>query len=860
MEGIPMENLPSNPAGLVAQSPAPAPTVLELDDAPLVEVPPTPKRRSLKAQCVYYMRIFLQFICSYVGLTAILAGYLVFGAFVFQAIEAPVETRMRSDMRADKKIFFMKMYEAAPVMKRENWTEQALYELNLLQKDFIHFYNYDLEVDGVKIQKWSFVGSMLFSLTVISTIGYGHIAPVTIPGQIFCILYALGGIPLMLLVLTNVGRVLANVARLLYIMYTSRLCQRMRMRCRQRRSRKRARKMARRRAMARKDSSRSNRSNRSRSNKSSKSRTAKKTASQATIRVDSEPYREGRPMSVNMELIRSDPPMPPPYDESNVIEDKISDTRENAEMFSEEADKPNMSEAPVAPVAPVHFSISPAEDLPVVFPLCSPPKQPIVGGAPKADMDDDFDDLSDLDEPEPEPEPKVKPKEQGEKPPLEFETKLGLSSKSPSMENLQLTPLLQPLAKEPACTQRDPSCSAAECSITIEEGVGHEEVHEKKLERASSSITLGEHCEKRPPPRQFSCLELRQVEEHRSISFNIEGIEEEEEVTPKEDDVFLPKESQSVNELNLEVTGSASDLNKNKKNRGKDKNKKKSKSKSKKDGESTGKARSSKHRKNAEVRIVERRKSTPKKLRTTKRPDMSPPTLRSLHSKQLKILNSATAVRLATYDKDFGNSREDLTTLIPALKHEKVRWLCEYDRGVIRNRMHNPRGQRRRRVPTSDSGSSRSRSNRGVRRRRKKGRESGCTTPLGSDRTSAFDSDTESTDTDDPGADPLQQAEIPIGPVLAFFFSYIAIGAIMFFFLMDKWNLFQSFYFCFITLTTIGFGDYVPDDQLSSLLACCMYTLVGMAVTSMCIALIMKKFVVTVKHIGRRVGIVGEDD
>ncbi|XP_033629154.1 uncharacterized protein LOC117291514 [Asterias rubens] len=669
--------------------------------------------------------------------------------------------------------------------------------------------------------------------------GYGHIAPVTIPGQIFCIIYALGGIPLMLLVLTNVGRVLANVARLLYIMYTSRLCQRVRMRCRQRRSRKRARKMARRRGMGRKDSARSTRSTRSRSSKSSKARTVKKTPSQATIRVDSEPYREGRPMSVNMELIRSEAPLPPSYDESNEIEEKHSDTRENAGMFSEESTKPNLSENP----GPVHFEISPTEEsLPKVFPISTPAtnKTPI-GKAPTADMEDlDFDDLSDFDEPEPEV--------------------IVVKNKTPESDTRSIKSLVTAPGK--TVKTKDPVYVETTCHPSKDKRCEGTDVQlDKKLGRASSSITLGEHFDKGLPPRQHSCLELRQLDGNRSISFNMEDIaEDEEESAPKEDDVFLPKPSKSADDLNNEVTGSATDLNKGKKKtRGKDRSKKKVKNKPKRDLESASKVRSSKHRKNTEVRIVERRKGTPKK-RKTKRPVMSPPTLRSLHSKQLKILDSATAVRLATYDKSFGSSREDLTSLIPALKHEKVRLLCEYDRGVIRDRVHNPRAQRRRRAGTTDSGSTRSRSSRGDRRRRKRGRDSGSLTPLGSDRTSVFDSDTESTDTDDPGADPLQQAEIPIGPVLAFFFGYITLGAIMFFFIQEKWNLFESFYFCFITLTTIGFGDYVPADKLHSLLACCMYTLVGMAVTSMCIALIMKKFVVTVKHIGRRVGIVGDDD
>jgi potassium channel subfamily K, invertebrate len=35
--------------------------------------------------------------------------------------------------------------------------------------------------------KWNFPGSMLFAVTAITTIGYGNIAPVTIKGQVVCI-------------------------------------------------------------------------------------------------------------------------------------------------------------------------------------------------------------------------------------------------------------------------------------------------------------------------------------------------------------------------------------------------------------------------------------------------------------------------------------------------------------------------------------------------------------------------------------------------------------------------------------------------------------------------------------------------
>lgn len=78
-----------------------------------------------------------------------------------------------------------------------------------------------------------------------------------------------------------------------------------------------------------------------------------------------------------------------------------------------------------------------------------------------------------------------------------------------------------------------------------------------------------------------------------------------------------------------------------------------------------------------------------------------------------------------------------------------------------------------------------------------------------------------------------------------------------------EWGLFNSAYFCFITLTTIGFGDYVPRtdnrDAIGSAV-CPLYLLFGIALLAMSFNLVQEEVINNVKTVARHLGIIKDED
>ncbi|KAM4695258.1 potassium channel subfamily K member 17 [Discoglossus pictus] len=127
--------------------------------------------------------------------------YLLIGATVFWALESKAEVDLSHNFQQEK-------WELL-----KNYTCMDNKTLEQFIVGIINAYKNGISLQGnvSNLGTWSFTGSFFFSVTAITTIGYGNISPTTVGGRIFCIFFALFGIPLNLILLNRLGQKMLSV-------------------------------------------------------------------------------------------------------------------------------------------------------------------------------------------------------------------------------------------------------------------------------------------------------------------------------------------------------------------------------------------------------------------------------------------------------------------------------------------------------------------------------------------------------------------------------------------------------------------------------------------------------------------------
>ncbi|XP_060527836.1 TWiK family of potassium channels protein 7-like [Cylas formicarius] len=93
--------------------------------------------------------------------------------------------------------------------------------------------------------------------------------------------------------------------------------------------------------------------------------------------------------------------------------------------------------------------------------------------------------------------------------------------------------------------------------------------------------------------------------------------------------------------------------------------------------------------------------------------------------------------------------------------------------------------------------------------------------------------------------------DLPVTLALFILVTYIFCGAIIYMY-WEEWDFFSSFYFVFISMSTVGFGDYVPQQPIC-MIASIIYLCFGLALMSMCINVVQDKLSDTFQHASAKI-------
>uniref|UniRef100_A0A671UDS9 Potassium two pore domain channel subfamily K member 16 n=1 Tax=Sparus aurata TaxID=8175 RepID=A0A671UDS9_SPAAU len=122
--------------------------------------------------------------------------YLLFGATIFQMLEREAESNNRNHFQLEK-LHFLANYTCLDGAALEKFVILDAWENGVHPSG-----------NSTNPSNWDFCSSFFFAGTVVTTIGYGNLSPSTVSGQVFCVFYALCGIPLNVAFLKQLGKCL----------------------------------------------------------------------------------------------------------------------------------------------------------------------------------------------------------------------------------------------------------------------------------------------------------------------------------------------------------------------------------------------------------------------------------------------------------------------------------------------------------------------------------------------------------------------------------------------------------------------------------------------------------------------------
>ncbi|RZC18406.1 uncharacterized protein BDFB_001752 [Asbolus verrucosus] len=141
--------------------------------------------------------------------------YCGLGGFLFKFIEGSFEYFYKCGVKRVKRDFIELLWIKSHNLREEDWKSLARNKLRTFEEELHVAHEAGMKTYSGQ-RSWSFLNAVVYCLSIVTTIGYGHIYPETKTGKALTIVYAIIGIPLFLLALTDFGKLFTRCIKFLW--------------------------------------------------------------------------------------------------------------------------------------------------------------------------------------------------------------------------------------------------------------------------------------------------------------------------------------------------------------------------------------------------------------------------------------------------------------------------------------------------------------------------------------------------------------------------------------------------------------------------------------------------------------------
>ncbi|XP_069703305.1 uncharacterized protein [Periplaneta americana] len=159
----------------------------------------------------FFLRLAGRWMFSQCGLGVILFIWALLGAAAFRATEGPQEEAVARELMVKQKELVIELAKDLRIVKKEEpgWKNKIECYVIKHKELLLEAVSEGYGEGGSNGKIWSYAGCLLFAVSLLTTLGFGAPVPRTTMGRISAVIFSAIGIPLHLLLVLNIGMLVA---------------------------------------------------------------------------------------------------------------------------------------------------------------------------------------------------------------------------------------------------------------------------------------------------------------------------------------------------------------------------------------------------------------------------------------------------------------------------------------------------------------------------------------------------------------------------------------------------------------------------------------------------------------------------